>query len=926
MIRLITITFFLYSCVAYANAAQYPTGFSDFFSFKDKQVEIKGINDDTHLLMLNVNYNVIRLTNNLAEHQQIIDFLYSKNVNEDAVNSIMADLALGIESSSRCTERLLKDCVLLPEKYEFIYNYNSNILYFFINPELLTFSHSYDNLRYAKSKDTGPSLINHLNMGGDKYNDQDFSYYIQDEFILGLPYGYINSDMQFQEDQKKQRFDLYKASYNLDLEGYHLRAGIFRIHESFNATDLLLTNGKTVNAREASIAFGTSSNLLLDKKNKEKVIYYYAPAAGRLVVSSGERLLLERNTSEGQGVISYEELPYGKFELLIEVKSGNKVLYSSSHSIYNNRSDILATGAYDYLISAGQLSDVSYDDIDPLNQEDANFFKGLIAYRLFDETLLGFGLTTSDIGHMGQIAVSTYLPLSGKASLNYSGFSNGATYLDASYSFRSITFSYENYKMALEDAPSLANTYFGQANFTRAYVGAAYPISPSIFSVFNLMYSKEESNILDKFNLHSVTANLTVSAYSIANSKFDLSVGYTNQFDQDYIDDEIALALNMSVPLTTSGNVSFSSLVSGNENGVSLLRNSLTVNEIASTANMRSSATIASNYARSPNLDNAITTDATWLTDFNYSQASGGLFANYNSSGYNGVSGNISNSQVINKEGIFLTSQRADSYALVSVKTNEQADDNTHEDNNNYGFLTISERGKVNDSQFLYQENNLIPLQRYNYYDLDINTELSQLHNSGQKQQAGFVQPGSVLSLQASVGKTSMFIAGFSDIFNKRLLDVECIGEGCVSVTPISKGVYNFVVRDKLPFEIHSSNNICNISNFSKAKKNYGLRYCLPDIAVGEQQSMVENDEIVLIHFIGRFESNQITDVFVRQLSDAGIDVHSKLMNEELYVYITYPDYFVFSTTQQLVLDDLLSLAIKDNKKIKNEPLILVLE
>ncbi|KGK68298.1 hypothetical protein NA76_21960 [Vibrio vulnificus] len=168
--------------------------------------------------------------------------------------------------------------------------------------------------------------------------------------------------------------------------------------ESMNSTDFL-REGATLNGvTERTIDFGSSDNLLLGKKNENRQLYFFSPSVGRLIVKDADngRILLNRNTAPGQQFVSYSELPYGIYDVILEVRNNDDVLLQEPHTIYNKRSDNLALNDYDFLLSVGQLE--SKNIIDKEQNDGLIFARGLTSLKIHHSTIFGLGVIGSDLG------------------------------------------------------------------------------------------------------------------------------------------------------------------------------------------------------------------------------------------------------------------------------------------------------------------------------------------------------------------------------------------------------------------------------------------------------------------------------------------------------------------------------------------------
>lgn len=120
-------------------SASIPDEFKELYNFKNKQVRLVGIDGEQSVnILLSVNYNSVKLPSINRDNSQnkIKNFLLSNNLSYSLIDRIIKDLSIGVENDPRCVGRL-SECVLIPENYSFIYDYDENVLYIKVNKHFL---------------------------------------------------------------------------------------------------------------------------------------------------------------------------------------------------------------------------------------------------------------------------------------------------------------------------------------------------------------------------------------------------------------------------------------------------------------------------------------------------------------------------------------------------------------------------------------------------------------------------------------------------------------------------------------------------------------------------------------------------------------------------------------------------------------------
>ncbi len=434
------------SSSAFSIGVNVPAGFEDFFAYQKQTLKFKQLNGEYRDVALLVAYDSVKLGDDTSENAKLKKMLLSNNVKPQYVTKILDDLKDGVTvKNNACTEKVLSNCVLVPknEDYALVLDYDNKRLLFFISPNLVNEIESKIDSKYQQTKKDTPATINHFSIDFDKYDGSDFNYSVNDELMFGLSYGYVQSEVQYQS--YSDEFDVYKLAYHLDFDRYSLRVGQFIGHESMNSTDFL-REGSTLNGvTERTIDFGSSDNLLLGKKNENKQLYFFSPSVGRLIVKDADngRILLNRNTAPGQQFVSYSELPYGIYDVVLEIRNNDSLLLQEAHTIYNKRSDSLALNNYDFLLSFGQLE--SKNIVDKEQEDELMFARGLTSLKVHNSTLLGLGVTGSDLGAIATAGLVFDLPWNLSIESTYNYANSGESHFNTTLNLGFLTTSYQEY-------------------------------------------------------------------------------------------------------------------------------------------------------------------------------------------------------------------------------------------------------------------------------------------------------------------------------------------------------------------------------------------------------------------------------------------------------------------------------------------------
>ncbi|NVJ56724.1 MAG: TcfC E-set like domain-containing protein [Vibrionaceae bacterium] len=890
---------------AFSMGVNVPEGFEGFFAYQKQNLKLKQLNGDYRDVVLLAAYDSVKLSDNSSENAKLNAMLLDNNLKPQYVAKILADLKGGVAvRNNECKEQELSNCVLLPtgEDYALVLDYDNKRLLLFVSPSFVNKVESKVEGKYQQTKKDNPATINHFSIDLDKYDDSDFNYSINDELMVGLNYGYIQSEVQYQS--YSDEFDVYKLAYHLDFDQYSLRVGQFIGHESMNSTDFL-REGSTLNGvTERTIDFGSSDNLLLGKKNENKQLYFFSPSVGRLIVKDADngRILLNRNTPPGQQFVSYSELPYGIYDVILEIRNNDNVLVQEAHTIYNKRSDNLALNDYDFLLSVGQLE--SKNIVDKVQEEELMFARGLTSLKVHNSTLLGLGVTGSDLGAIATAGLEFDLPwdLSLQSTYNYAN--SGETYFNTTLNLGFLTTSFQEYKGGSDS--NLASKLYGYGNFKRAYIGSS-------FKLFNLGQARLSGAY--NFNQSDVTS-IDYENYNFAFGlgrqinnyvRMDVNLGYTtNSLEEDFELDKLDGTLTVTINLNPKDSISYRSTVYGYNRQVSSIRNTLSASSIIDGENYQDYGEVSHVYNNVS--ESSTRVDASYSGNYrnDYLRANGLVTAD--TQGKRGASLGFDSSQIFANGKGYVTADKSSSYGIVDLQRNggqQRADD----DKKLKAYLTVKDHDGQLKKVSLYNYQTVIPMDDYRQYAIELNTDVGDLQNSGRDYTSGYSYPSGVIELTTSVGITKKVISGFKDIFDTPIANLTCDGAGCLDIYELYDGVFDITVFDELPFTLKADGLVCELEIYQD-KTNYGTNYCFPELRLGESiliSGHPENDKMV--KYLGEYYKDSNIFDFISNIESKDMKVYMLDKRERIAVYVSYEDELLLSNKQLEEMDMLLKFA-----------------
>ncbi|WP_050568873.1 TcfC E-set like domain-containing protein [Vibrio jasicida] len=862
-----------------AFAAFIPESFEDHFKLQELQVKLRNLDGSfSEPITVLSSFNTLKIDENNIQTKSLINrFLEENKVNEIYREEIISQLILGIDEQFQCSGKL-ENCELYPETFDIVQNYNEREVYLFVSPMILDLTNRQTTTKYHDAKSVSNGLINSFDLYLSSYQDSDSVISLNDETILGLPYGYFKSD--FNLTNNEQGSELYEAAYHLDVASYSLKIGHFEYDPDVNSVDYL---NSTARMAQNAVTFGSSEKLLIGGQLSNKVLSFYVPSTGSVKVYRDERIIYQANVTAGQQSISYTALPSGRYEARVEVSVNGEVVNVQYFQVYNSTNDTLAEGSIDYTVSAGFLAESNFDYQDTnINTIDNDVYgRGLLNYQVTPNLQLGAGALFTDSGTMYKVGGNFSLLPSGWLVEGVHSHFEEASHTNVNLNFDFFSISYD--KLDNKNGDLLATHMYGYSDYSRWSVNSYYSLGQgrSIYAI----YTRNEETLLsnnDNFGELEREDNLISFGYttptildSILNVNFDYS-----DFNHDK-----SISLLWSVPLSDSMEAMVSTTSDTEE--LDQFRTAVRVNELIDSDAFYTSLEVANTYNRD---SEEMYQDTTFSVDgsTNYARVNAVAYLSTRDSN-KGANAGISSTQILTGEGVHITKERASAYALIDiedVRANEEIDEEIIE----RGYVTLDRNGKSSSKFIVYENERIVPLRNYYEYDANFDSESVNLFNSGESKKTVYSHPGAVSYLSPKVSRVVSFVTSFNDISDEPITEITCKGEGCLEVNEMTEGVYRVTVLEGLNFELSSNRQQCLLPyEFSSTNQlNFGQNYCLPITENSEILQIEVNEEILSAVFLGAYENSNQLKNSVNKLKLLGYRVIQKDVGNYKAVYIAH--------------------------------------
>ena len=913
---------FLSSLLSFCVFAEVvPEGFGELFEEKETDI-IVTLNESSVVLPGVISLSGAKLIDSKIAHDKLKDYLEQQYLKPEVAESVKSSLFTGVTDSVHCQGRRA-ECKLTEEglkTIQYVIVTDQNKLRIFVPEKYLTPIKNKE--RYISDEQGDNALIMHHSLSvNDNGGDSETELYYQNETVLGLSNGYIQSDFNVSNNDDNQRgssFYFNEITANYLSENHQVKAGFIsesnpRVGNSTNILDA----GENISTIELSV--GTTNDLVFESKKNQPRVYFSIAQAGRLYVTREDgSIVLERNVTPGQHYVSYDELPVGIETLKFEVRAGESIIYEQIHKIYNNSDSDLKVGDWDYFLSAGTLVDqeiIQDENIESYTEEYQYdvFVDTRVATKVSADLTLGLGVLNTKEDYFSRIALK-YQPVN-DFSINalYGAFSDASYYWQADARIYDISLSTSKFHDNTDEPQkvSLANYLIGYGS--NKEVSASYGFELGEGRGY-LSYSKIKneavksivfSNINEAYSdYNSLSAGYTIGGWYKSTIDFRASI-YDSESASGISNDDWSVGASISIPINTTAYASSGiDSYNGDQEYLASAGNSYTLSDNASV-----SVEVGSSYSPDESGSSNYYGSLSGIYDNEHFVSDGFVFAAREGVS---VSGSISGSTIFNDGDVIQTKEEADSYLVV--KNKGTVDNTVSLDEEKKDFLSIAnlqENGVHSGRLTLDADEKAFPLDEYKEYEVTLDEAASDYHNSGDMTAKASSYPGTLLKLNVDMREVKSYISVFSDIEGNPVDVMECLGHGCVSVEELTEGVFKFRITEGLPFELRTSSQRCLIpapETFST--NNLGQNFCMPSFEEDGQLRLTKGDSGNYYYYVGEFEDNQMIATYEDSLEDDTLTFIKQTVGERIFLFIESEE--LLALNQQQAIESLSQYALEE--------------
>lgn len=903
--------------LASANLFATPSGFETLTALTPSNITLM-VNDDNALsLPGEIGTQSVRFYSKTSE--TLRDFLLQQYLRPDVAEKLAGQLINGIETSAKCKGR--RDSCLLDESVvdvpQVVVVPDLNKVRVLVPSALMV--KQVQQARFIDETISDRAVIIHHNLNVGMGSNVDAYGYYGGKIMAGIGGGFFRSDINIASERYNNRNDSYfyadEVTWNYLTESWRSQVGYVseRNDDSWNATTLLDADEKVSSLR---IAFGTTSELEFNNKANADRLYFSTPSSGRLKVTREDGTpVLERNVSAGQQYVSYDELPRGITTLIIEVESGGKAVFRDVRSIYNTANSTLTDGEFDVLFSTGLLQHQSVfpdwvEDEYSYNDDDWNnegYIQAQIVGKIGLSWQLGASLLNTRDAHYAKLATQ-YQPTSWFSLNVVTGqFGSGSHYNQASGVLGELNWHWSQYRDdSVASMLALEHYLYGVGSYDEWSLGwSRFLWKGNAYLYYSDYHQELDSSAYNPDGWgkpeYQDNASLTVG-YSWQGpwrSTIDSNVIKTFFEDvQGERGDEWAFHLNISIPFSASGAdyVSYN-LTSQHSDSASSQYHRATYGH---QFDMVQGGSLGLEVSGSGYIDERQSVGDTISGDISFSggyqneqwRGSALVYADTDSE-YNGYA-DIQTTTVLSNGDWYQARKRADSYLLVE----NSGDQSPSIDEGGDKFLTTAQLKKNDEigGRIVIDKTKIAhPLESYKEYQVRVDDSSSDYHNRGERFVKGSSFSGTVLRLNVDNREVRSYISVFTNIEGQPISDVECIGDGCVSVETLADGIFKFRVSKGLPFQLKTSlNQRCFIpSPTSIAHQNLGQNFCMPQFENVNGLQLAQGEDGQYYYYVGEFAALEQLSSYSQALSEqnSNIELVKKRIGERTFLFVRSPQY-----------------------------------
>ncbi|MFH0257972.1 CS1-pili formation C-terminal domain-containing protein [Vibrio rumoiensis] len=830
--------------IPFAKANYIPEGFEHFYDFKKNELRFLLPNETEEVIKVESNFRQVKT---IVDSEKLSNALRESGVKDEKIDGVLnsiinSDKASDVKAMYSYDDKTVK--VSVPASY---------------------MREQTGQLDFTSMQPDANALILTNRLYSNGYNGS-YNASLNTEATLGLASSHFNFNGDFTIDEDNSDYDVQMASYQYDLQGRSLVVGYSEYTSLIDNSTSLMDYSQ--GSDEYSVSLFSNDNLLLKDINNGKKIYFDMKAPGTVELLRDGSVIYSDSVGQGQKTIDYKRLPKGNYSAQLVLKPNGYAKEVYNKRINNNASQTSLRG-YDYAFSLSNAESERGE-----NRYEVNYFNSSGVLQLWEgRILVGAGLQASDDAvHIGSGV--KYIDGSFNASAYATYLYDGYLY-SLSGNWAGMSLDYESLHLNDSDVSDLTGARYGDEDYSQLTLAYSTNVGFGNLSFYVNKYYEENNNTAYKSN-DIDTLNLSANFHTTLFVNVGLDVGYTSTRDfSSSARDERTITTSFSIPLSDIFDYS-SSFEHSNLTGYRLTNNIRYNDSVYQNKDMTVNAGLnAAEYLDGNDSQMSIGGDISANSKYFDAHA----FANISDDDYQNISADIESTSVITNNNIYMTSERSNSYLILNNDVSENID------SSDLGLVNVHSLSGSNSRELVSDNYTLIGLDEYSKYKFNLDSEVSGFNSESKPIGSMYSYPGTVKTVDNKLKKVKTFLTYFEDFNDSPLNDVDCVGDGCVSVSRVGDGVYSISVQEGENFKLTSNNQMCNFSFDNDSK--YVSR-CFPQIKeqVDGMQLVVHGlgNDSDKVYYLGIIEKNFL-DGMSTSLNNLNVDIFSYKFNGQEHIF-----------------------------------------
>ncbi len=687
-------------------------------------------------------------------------FLENSGVSSEYIEEILKqNNSKGFGHSYEC-KGARSDCIINTDGIAFVIDYYNKKVRMFVSPKILK-NNSSENSYLTPNGSFG--IVN--NISGYYFNSFSKinpSYYLREQGMIGYQSGTINYNLYYSDYNKN--IDDLNLNYALPY-GNKISVGKSQNNAQFNSSSMQsILSGLSLKG----VRLGNSEDLI-DHSYEKKSISYYSPSNGTVEIIKNGEVVYAVATYPGYNELNSSNLPSGRYNATLNVKTASGDIVSSQNVNINNTQS-LSTNKGWHIFLGESPSEENFLTQTPTKIIESGF---QFPFNFFSAGYIGGAIIKDDsVFNAGLIFRKDNTSFALKAGLGTHGFrfyelNAYASSLSISYNKSSQNKGWVNSEKETDNKTLSINYNINVTDGLSTNLGYMKSSSKLSYAqtnnIYDFRYGKIASYTDNRHSSESIYSNVFynfnngVSIFANANKELGMK-GYNFTF-------------GFNIPL--SGKTRFN-------NNTTYTTDKKTINNTSIDYTNKLSENWSNTLTAGTSISDTRYNSAMYNLSHNGNYMRGSGFIYVTDNGYKSASLSLDSTQVVSRDGLFFTSSPWYNSGFITKGNDAEYD---------VGVKNLTD----NTTRYYGKDKKVIRIPVYNKILVTSDLRSSDSTFSDKSSVASdliTVTPGSSFSLNKKTIKTRSVIVTLKNSSEEYATSAECKSDNCINTSRLSKGVF----------------------------------------------------------------------------------------------------------------------------------------